>query len=159
MALELGQPAFTSPAGVELFNPSWCFDPTGTWSVISKRGDTLYISGLRGICPKTNKMVPMDGVENYTGSPKGSPAYPRVLKAFENMKMISEAAGASVTDCLRLVVYTTDMFRFRPLVNEAQKEVWGDLPFPPRTIVEVSRLNQDDIVEVESTFALPQSKA
>ncbi len=38
--------------------------------------------------------------------------------------------------------YTTDMYRFRPLVNEAQKELWGDMPFPPRTIVEVSRLNQ-----------------
>jgi hypothetical protein len=34
------------------------------------------------------------------------------------------------------------MYRFRPLVNEAQKEIWGEMPFPPRSIIEVSRLNQ-----------------
>lgn len=34
------------------------------------------------------------------------------------------------------------MPQYRPLVNEAQTEVWGDIPFPPRSIVEVSRLNQ-----------------
>lgn len=34
------------------------------------------------------------------------------------------------------------MNRFRPLVNEAQKEIWGEIPFPPRSIIEVSRLNQ-----------------
>lgn len=80
--------------------------------------------------------------------------------------MIAESAGATVGDCLRLVMYslldlprqgsrqnqhlrlitlksyTTDMYRFRPLVNEAQKEIWGDVPFPPRSIIEVSRLNQ-----------------
>jgi hypothetical protein len=49
------------------------------------------------------------------------------------------------------------MYRFRPLVNEAQKVIWNDIPFPPRTIVEVSRLNQDDIVEIESTFAVPST--
>ena len=34
------------------------------------------------------------------------------------------------------------MPQYRPLVNEAQKEIWGDVPFPPRSIVEVTRLNQ-----------------
>ena len=33
--------------------------------------------------------------------------------------------------------------------------MWGGGPYPPRTIVEVSRLNQDDIVEVEGTFYAP----
>jgi enamine deaminase RidA (YjgF/YER057c/UK114 family) len=40
----------------------------------------------------------------------------------------------------------------RPLVNQVQKEFWGDGPYPPRTIVEVSGLNQDDFVEVEATL-------
>ena len=39
-----------------------------------------------------------------------------------------------------LYSYTTDMYRFRPLVNEAQKEIWGEMPF--RSIIEGSRLNQ-----------------
>jgi hypothetical protein len=54
-----------------------------------------------------------------------------------------------------LVVYVTDMARHRPLVNRVQEELWGGGPYPPRTIVEVSRLNQEDIVEVEGTFFAP----
>ena len=42
---------------------------------------------------------------------------------------------------MRIVVYVTDMFRFRPLVNKVQEE-----------LCEVHRLNQDDIFEVEGTF-------
>ena len=57
-----------------------------------------------------------------------------------------------------IVVYVTDMFRFRPIVNKVQTELWGQGPYPPRTIVEVHRLNQDDIFEVEGTFYSPVSK-
>ncbi|EXJ87149.1 hypothetical protein A1O3_04108 [Capronia epimyces CBS 606.96] len=155
MGNQLGEPEYVSAQGVQLYSPPWCYKPTGTWSMMSKRGNTLYISGLRGICPETSELVPIVATDEDEGPSRESPAYPRVLKAFQNMQMIIEAAGASLGDCLRLVVYTTDMPKYRPLVNEAQKEIWGDVPFPPRSIVEVSRLNQDDIVEVESTFAIP----
>ncbi|EXJ83322.1 hypothetical protein A1O1_06943 [Capronia coronata CBS 617.96] len=155
MAHQLGEPEFISAQGVQLYSPSWCYNPTGTWSMMSKRGNTLYISGLRGICPETSELVPIVPTEMHGVASRESPAYPRVLKIFQNMQMIVEAAGSSLGDCLRLVVYTTDMNQYRPLVNEAQSEIWGDVPFPPRSIVEVSRLNQDDIVEVESTFAVP----
>ncbi|WP_164828047.1 RidA family protein, partial [Paenibacillus ehimensis] len=58
----------------------------------------------------------------------------------------------------RLVVYVTDMYRYRPIVNKIQEELWGKGPYPPRTIIEVDRLNQDDIVEVEGTFYAPLKK-
>ncbi len=93
---------------------------------------------MRGIDPKTDMMV------------QGEEA--RVRQAFLNMKMIAESEGATLRDAVRLVVYVTDMFRFRPIVNKIQTELWGQGPYPPRTIVEVDRLNQDDIVEVEGTF-------
>jgi 2-iminobutanoate/2-iminopropanoate deaminase len=48
------------------------------------------------------------------------------------------------------------MRRFRPIVNKVQEELWREPPYPPRTIVEVSRLNQDDIMEVEGTFYAPR---
>ena len=47
------------------------------------------------------------------------------------------------------------MYRYRPIVNQVQAELWGDGPYPLRTIVEVDRLNQDDIFEVEGTFYAP----
>ncbi len=138
--------AFTAPtmaqqsasAGVRILAPAGAIKPTGTWGLGSRAGDFLYIAGMRGIDPKTDTLVAGDEA--------------RVRQAFRNMQMIAESEGTTLKDTVRLVVYVTDMFRFRPIVNKVQAELWGNGPYPPRTIVEVHRLNQDDIVEVEGTF-------
>ena len=39
------EPNYTSPSGVQIFNPSTFFNVTGPWSIMSIAGDTLYISG------------------------------------------------------------------------------------------------------------------
>jgi enamine deaminase RidA (YjgF/YER057c/UK114 family) len=54
-------------------------------------------------------------------------------------------------------VFVTDMTALRPLVNKVQEQLWAGLPYPPRTIVEVAKLNQDDIFEVEGTFYAPKT--
>jgi enamine deaminase RidA (YjgF/YER057c/UK114 family) len=74
------------------------------------------------------------------------------------MQLVAESEGAGLHDCVRIVVYVTDMLRLRPLVNTVQEELWGQGPYPPRTILEVRRLNQDDIFEVEGTFYAPVKK-
>jgi uncharacterized protein YecE (DUF72 family) len=43
-------------------------------------------------------------------------------------------------------------------VDKAQAELWGNPPYPPRTMVEVQRLFDDDIVEIDSTFYAPMKK-
>jgi enamine deaminase RidA (YjgF/YER057c/UK114 family) len=82
----------------------------------------------------------------------------RVRQAFRNMELIAKSEGADLRDAVRLVVYVTDMYRFRPIVNKVQEELWGQGPYPPRTILEVQRLNQDDIAEVEGTFYAPPKR-
>ena len=126
---------------VRTLHPSGAIKPTGTWSVGARAGDFIFVAGMRGIDPASNALV--EGEE------------PRIRQAFRNMTAIAASERAHVTDCVRLVCYVTDMARLRPLVNKIQEEVWGRGPYPPRTIVEVSRLNQDDIFEVEGTFYAP----
>jgi enamine deaminase RidA (YjgF/YER057c/UK114 family) len=126
---------------IEFLSPPDAIKPTGPWSLGVRAGDFVFVAGMRGIDPQSNTLV--DGDEA------------RIRQAFLNMKTIVEAAGASLRDAVRLVVYVTDMDRYRPLVNKIQEEIWGGPPYPPRTIVEVSRLNQDDTVEVEGTFFCP----
>jgi 2-iminobutanoate/2-iminopropanoate deaminase len=128
---------------VRYLAPPGAIAPTGPWSPASldTTTNTLYIAGMRGIDPATNKLV--DGEEA------------RIRQAFANMRHIAESQGASLTDCLRLVVYVTDMARHRPIANKIQQELWEGGPYPPRTIVEVRRLNDDDIFEVEGTFRVP----
>ncbi|WP_218821626.1 RidA family protein [Saccharibacillus sp. O23] len=132
-----------SPNGVKTLTPAGAIRPTGTWNLATRAGDNLYVAGMRGIDPATDKLV--DGEEV------------RIRQAFANMRTIAESEGASLRDATRIVVYTTDMYRYRPIVNKIQEELWGAGPYPPRTIIEVDRLNQDDIVEVEGTFYAPQN--
>src|SRR5262249_53843999 len=133
-----------SPNGVKTLSPPGAIKPTGTWNLGTRAGDFIHVAGMRGIDPKTDTLV------------QGEEA--RVRQAFMNMKLIAESEGATLRDAVRLVGYVTDMFRFRPIVNKIQSELWGQGPYPPRTIVEVHRLNQDDIVEIEGTFYAPSSK-
>jgi 2-iminobutanoate/2-iminopropanoate deaminase len=126
---------------VRLLSPAGAIAPTATWSIGARAGDFVFVAGMRGIDPKSNTLV--DGEEA------------RVRQAFLNMKLIAESEGASLRDAVRLVVYVTDMGRLRPLVNKVQAELWEGGPYPPRTIVEVRALAQNDIVEVEGTFYAP----
>ena len=126
---------------VKILNPSGAIAPTGTWSVGARGGDFVFVAGMRGIDPKTNTLVEGDEA--------------RVRQAYANMAHVAASEGAKLTDCVRLVVYVTDMARHRPLANKVQGELWGGGPYPPRTILEVKRLNQDDIFEVDGTFYAP----
>jgi 2-iminobutanoate/2-iminopropanoate deaminase len=136
--------AAQSPNGVKTLAPAGAIESTGTWALGARAGDFVYVAGMRGIDPRTNTLVEGDQA--------------RVRQGFLNMQLIAEAEGACLRDCVRIVVYVTDMSRLRPLVNKIQEELWGNGPYPPRTIVEVRRLNQDDIFEVEGTFYAPMKK-
>ena len=144
LSMSMAAAQSTSPNGVKTLSPDGAIKPTGTWSVGARAGDFVFVAGMRGIDPATNTLVAGDEA--------------RIRQAFLNMKLIAESEGATLKDAVRIVVYVTDMFRFRPLVNKVQEELWGQGPYPPRTIIEVHRLNQDDIFEVEGTFYAPAKK-
>jgi 2-iminobutanoate/2-iminopropanoate deaminase len=129
-------------AGVKILSPKGAIAPTGTWSLGARAGDFVFVAGMRGIDPASNRIL--DGEEA------------RIRQAFKNMKLIAESEGAGLGDCVRLTVFVTDMGRLRPLVSKVQEEFWDGGPYPPRTIVEVAKLNQDDVFEVEGTFYSPQ---
>jgi 2-iminobutanoate/2-iminopropanoate deaminase len=133
----------TSGRGVRILSPQGAIAPTGAWSLGARAGDFVFVAGMRGIDPANNKLVAGDEA--------------RIRQAFMNMKTIAESEGARLSDCVRLTVFVTDMGRLRPLVNKVQEQLWGGGPYPPRTIVEVTRLNQDDVFEVEGTFYAPKS--
>ena len=132
-----------SRRGVRILSPKGAIAPTGAWSLGARAGDFVFVAGMRGIDPANNKLVEGDEA--------------RIRQAFQNMKLIAESDSATLSDCIRLTVFVTDMARLRPLVNKVQEEVWNGGPYPPRTIVEVTRLNQDDIFEVEGTFYSPKT--
>lgn len=129
---------------VKTLAPAGAIKPTGTWSLGTRAGDFVFVAGMRGIDPETNRLVP---------DPEA-----RIKQAFLNMQHIAASEGATLRDAVRIVVYVSDLSRFRSLVNAVQEKLWGAGPYPPRTIVEVGRLNEDDICEVEGTFYVPLTR-
>ena len=127
--------------GVKTLLPPGAIAPTGPWSLAARAGDFIFIAGMRGIDPATNALV------------EGEQA--RITQAFRNMLHIAASEGASAADCVRLTVFVTDMARHRAIANAVQQAIWAGGPYPPRTIVEVKALNQNDIFEVEGTFFAP----
>jgi len=140
----MATPTKPTPHGFKTLAPQGAVKPTGPWALGTRAGEFVFVAGMRGIDPGTNTLVQGDEA--------------RIRQAFLNMRLIAASEGASLSDCVRIVVYVTDMVRLRPIVNKVQEELWGQPPYPPRTIVEVRKLNQDDIMEVEGTFYAPGKK-
>jgi enamine deaminase RidA (YjgF/YER057c/UK114 family) len=141
MASTPGLAQSPSPNGVRTLNPPGAIKAEGTWSLGTRAGDFVFVAGMPGIDPATNTMV-------------RDPAA-QVRQAFVNIRLIAQSEGASLQDCVRLTIYVSDLNRFAPLVDKAQAELWGKPPYPPRTLIEVQRLFDDMIVEIDSVFYAP----
>ena len=133
-----------SPNGVRTLGPPGAVKAEGTWSVGARAGDFVFVAGMQGVDPATNALVQ---------DPQA-----RIRQAFLNLKTIAQSEGASLQDCVRVTVYVSDLHRYAPMVDKAQAELWGKPPYPPRTMVEVQRLFDDDIVEIDSVFYAPVKK-
>ena len=133
-----------SPNGVKTLNPPGAIKVEGTWSLGARAGDFVFVAGMQGVDPATNKLVAGDEA--------------RVRQAFLNIKAIAQSEGATLQDCVRLTIYVSDLARIAPLVDKVQAELWGKPPYPPRTMFEAKRLFDDDIIEVDSVFYAPARK-
>jgi 2-iminobutanoate/2-iminopropanoate deaminase len=133
-----------SPNGVRTLNPPGSIKVEGTWSLGARAGDFVFVAGMQGVDPATNKLVEGDEA--------------RVRQAFLNIRTIAQSEGATLLDCVRLTVYVGDLPRIAPLVDKVQAELWGKPPYPPRTMFEAKRLFDNDIIEIDSVFYVPNKK-
>jgi len=80
-----------SPNGVKTLDPPGAISTGGdSWSVGARAGDLIFIAGMQGVDPATNKLV--DGDEA------------RIRQAFLNLKVIAHSEGATLQDCVRITV-------------------------------------------------------
>ena len=133
-----------SPNGVRTLNPPGAIKSEGTWSLGARAGDFVYVAGMQGVDPATNKLV---------ADPES-----RIRQAFLNIRLIAQSEGASLQDCVRLTIYVSDLAKVAPLVDKVQAELWGKPPYPPRTMFEARRLFDDDIIEIDSVFYAPRKQ-
>ena len=110
--------------------------PVGPYSQGIQFGNVIFVAGEKGLDPKTGKIVE-GGIAAET------------RQTLENIKAILEAAGASMDDAVRSVVYLTDIADFTEM-NAVYAEYLKVDP-PGRTTVQVVALPAGAHVEIEIT--------
>jgi reactive intermediate/imine deaminase len=102
----------------------------------SRVGDTVYMSGQIGLDPASMQMV--DGIDA------------QIVRVFENLKAVAEAAGGSLADVVKLNVFLTDLANFAK-VNETMAKYFSE-PFPARAAVGVKELPRGALVEADAVM-------
>lgn len=110
----------------------------GTYSQAVKVGDTVYLSGQIGLDPATMQML--EGIDA------------QIVRVFENLKAVAEAAGGSMADIVKLNVFLTDLGNFTK-VNEAMARYFSE-PFPARAAIGVASLPRGALVEADGVMVL-----
>ena len=114
----------------------------GTYSqavaVGSGAGSTLYMSGQIGLDPATMTLV--DGIDA------------QIVRVFENLKAVAEAAGAHLDDAVKFNIYLTDLSHFAK-VNEVMAKYVAQ-PYPARAAVGVKELPRGALVEADAILVV-----
>ena len=111
----------------------------GTYSQAIQSGKLVFMSGQIPLDPATMEMVDGDFEA-------------RARRVFESLKVVSEAAGGSLNQIVKLTIYLTDLDNFAT-VNSVMSEYF-DEPFPARAAVGVKSLPKGVDVEAEAILAL-----
>ena len=110
----------------------------GTYSQAVKVGDTVYLSGQIGLDPQSGQLV--DGIDA------------QIVRVFDNLKAVAEAAGGSLADVVKFNVFLTDLGNFAK-VNETMATYFQQ-PYPARAAVGVASLPRGALVEADAVMVL-----
>jgi len=111
----------------------------GTYSQAIQSGNLVFLSGQIPLDPATMEIV--DGDFDA-----------RARRVFENLKAVTEAAGGSLAQIVKVTIYLTDLNDFAA-VNAAMADYFVE-PYPARAAVGVASLPKGVDVEAEAILAL-----
>jgi len=111
----------------------------GTYSQAVKVGDAVYLSGQIPLLPETMEMVDGD-------------TEAQIVRVFENLRAVAQAAGGDMADIVKLNIFLTDLGCFAT-VNEVMARYF-EAPFPARAAVQVAALPRGAEVEMDAVMHL-----
>ena len=111
----------------------------GTYSQAIQSGNLVFLSGQIPLDPSTMEFVDGDFEA-------------RARRVFENLKAVTEAAGGSLDQIVKLTIYLTDLDNFAT-VNSVMADFFAE-PYPARAALGVASLPKGADVEAEAILAL-----
>jgi 2-iminobutanoate/2-iminopropanoate deaminase len=112
----------------------------GPYSHAVRSGSLLFCSGQIPLDPESGELV-------------GSTPAEQARRCLDNLEAVCEAAGAQLSDAVRLTVYMTDLGAFAE-VNDAYAAYFEAEP-PARVAIGVAALPKGAQVEIDAIVALP----
>ena len=103
----------------------------------------LFTAGQIALDPRSGELV-------------GKTAVEQARRALENARAVVTAAGLTLADVVKVTVFLRDLGEFGA-VNEVYRGFFAESP-PARSLVEVSRLPKDALVEVEMIARAPAAR-
>ena len=110
----------------------------GIYSQAVQVDKTIYLSGQIPLDPVTMQLA--EGIDA------------QIVRVFENLKAVAEAAGATLNDAVKLNIYLTDLSHFAK-VNEVMARYVVE-PFPARAAVGVKELPRGSLVEADAILVV-----
>ena len=111
----------------------------GVYSQAIKIGNVVYLSGQIPLDPASKELIQGDIAE-------------QVVRVFENLKAVAEAAGGNLDSIVKVGVYLIDLADF-PVVNDTMKKYFKQ-PYPARTTIGVTALPKNALVEVDAIMVV-----
>jgi 2-iminobutanoate/2-iminopropanoate deaminase len=112
----------------------------GPYSHAVKSNGFIFLSGQTPVDPETGQLV-----EGSIGD--------HTRRCLDNLAIVAAAAGAQLTDAVRMGIYVTDISTFKD-VNEAYAAYFGSEP-PARSTIGVAALPLGAQVEIDAVLAQP----
>lgn len=112
----------------------------GTYSQAIQAGNTVYLSGQIPLNPETMQLCDED-------------IKLQIAQVLENLSVVCDAAGGSLSHIVKLSVYLTDLANFH-LVNDAMLRYFVE-PYPARVAIGVSELPRGALIEMDGVMVLP----
>ena len=111
----------------------------GSYSQALKVDNIVYVSGQLPLMPETMSVVSGEFSD-------------QLRQIFNNLMAISEEAGGTLDDIVKLNVYLTDLENFS-LLNKLMSEYFKE-PFPARAVIGVLELPKGVQIEIDATLHL-----
>ena len=105
----------------------------GGYTQASRYGDLLFVSGQIGLDPVSNQM-------------RGTTVADQTRQVMENIRSILEAHRLTMANVVSVTVYMKELNEFRAMDDVYESYFRGNLP--ARSVVQVSRLPRDALVEI-----------
>jgi 2-iminobutanoate/2-iminopropanoate deaminase len=112
----------------------------GPYSHAIRSAGLIFLSGQVPLDPETNQLV------------EGGPP-DQLRRCLDNLAVVAAAAGAQLTDAVRVGIYVTDLSN-APAINEAYAAYFESDP-PARTMIGVAALPVGAGIEVDAILAQP----